>query len=133
VTELIAVCGRSSGLAEGRMKARLAWLTFVSSTVSAVPTMVGLTPSIISRSPTTTTQLARTQKDNTMIDASTAPYGVLLLRIALGILFLAYGLTKVCNLRDSRVQPLDSRWTEERDRLGEPSIWAERFRTQAFG
>ena len=30
-----------------------------------------------------------------MIDASTAPYGALLLRIALGVLFLAHGLLKV--------------------------------------
>jgi putative oxidoreductase len=30
-----------------------------------------------------------------MIDASTAPYAALLLRLALGVLFLAHGLTKV--------------------------------------
>ena len=30
-----------------------------------------------------------------MIDPSTAPYGALLLRVALGVLFLAHGLTKV--------------------------------------
>ena len=30
-----------------------------------------------------------------MIDATTAPYAALLLRITLGILFLAHGLTKV--------------------------------------